>query len=193
MPLLEPPDWQEDLCWRIAARHDLDFFIDGGYRPQLTERGQRPSEARKATAPDVEMWERIVPEAERRLLVDLWLVSKRPFLEATVEEMSDVCNFGGLHVYLAPKDFDVAAQLAGFVPGPFVHEGLAGVFRPMPPLVPSQVKVYVSRDVPHGYYLSSAEPIEGLGWKPTESGQTRPEPDQALDRFMHPIREAHAD
>lgn len=196
---LEPIGWQSDLCWRLAARHGLDFYVEDDSWPRLTtkESGFRhPSETREATGAEADMWRMIVPEEERRLISEAWRLSERPLVASTPDEVYCAVCFHGPTIYLAAEDFAVARRLRGLTcltDRESLRDGLFGTFEDDSRWMSwregsAPNRIYVSRDVPHGYFISSPERIGSLHWRPPDGvRQLRPPPDDGLVLQLRPI------
>ena len=173
--MIEPIGWQYDLGFRIAARYGLRFFIESEY--SLVERGRISNENREPTGPELTMWYKIIPSNFRELLLKLW-TSEYQIIEATPEELSCALNYKKI-VYLNAADFAIARTLDDFKPEldrEALKSGKYGTFK-------NFVQIFVTRDIPQGYFYSTESRIEALNWQPSDENkrQLRPELDIKLE------------
>jgi hypothetical protein len=163
---------ETDICWRLAARYGFDFYIVQSNYAWITtkESGhQHPSENREATYQELNMWVRLVPKEERDIISKAGMYQKIQVPTATPEEVFCAIMYRSEYVYMARQDFVIVQKLEGFEPSIDREElkrGLMGRFS-----IPNQlIYVYVSRDIPHGYFLPADKEIKGLNWSNWTSG-----------------------
>lgn len=156
---LDVSGWRDDLCVRIAARHDLSFWCKDHPTPEITilESGFRnPREVRDPTFPELEMWRVIVPEKERNIISEIDNFDERPFLEAIPDEIISASRLGS-QLYLGSRDFVILRRMEGFevsVSRDDLNNNKYGVFR--------DTVINVFRDIPHGYFISVENKITSL-------------------------------
>lgn len=168
--MITPIGWEYDLGFRVAARYGLDFFITGEY--SLIERGEYRDESREPTYPEISMWHKVVPEDLRVMLSKLWRVTDRMVIDAIPEEFHSALPYRKL-VYLNGDDFTVARGLKDFKPELRRDQLKSGRFG-----THQDTTLYVSRDIPKGYFLPTDIPIPWLNWRPPAGVRAlKPEPD----------------
>ncbi len=137
-----------DILDRIAARYGLSFTISGQNVDERDEYRSRSS--REATRPELEMWAIMVPEDLRAVCDNIWAPWKGPkvmALPATPEEVYTCCLYNET-TYISAEDAAALLNLPCFEPNldrQTLLDGLIGAIH-------GEWKVYVSRQVPQGYY-----------------------------------------
>ena len=178
MPL-KPLSPEHNFQRRVARRYGLDFVITGETLEEDDEYGTHT--VREATGPEMQMWRKIVPEHIQAKLNRVWHEAQT--LEATPQELHAVLRTAPF-VYLCALDF---AALRGNPPkdqdwsinvdSASVQHGRMAQTR--------DTMVFVSREIPTGYYLALPAPDPRLNWTPPAGErQIRPE----LDNFDFELR-----
>jgi hypothetical protein len=140
-----------DILDRIAARHGLDFTVDENLG-RVDERDEyRSRSSRDATDAELQMWRLLVPEELRRVCDNIWVQhgdgKKVMALPATPEEVYSNTLYHEI-TYVSAEDAAALLGLPCFEPNldrQTLLDGLIGS-------VHGKWKVYVSRQVPQGYY-----------------------------------------
>ncbi len=139
---------------RIAARFGIDFTVDMRLRrvDERDEYGSRSS--RDATDAEVQMWAILVPEELQRVCNNIWTQhgggQKIMALSATPEEIYSNC-LHNKRTYISAEDASAILRLPCFEPNldrTTLLDGLIGS-------VHGECLVYVSRQVPQGYFHDS--------------------------------------
>jgi hypothetical protein len=143
-----------DILDRIAARFGLDFTVDVNLR-RVDERDEYGSRSRRdATDAETQMWAILVPEELQRVCDNIWVQNggeeKTMALPATPEEVYSNCSYHRF-TYISASDAGVLIGLPCFEPNldrRTLLDGLIGA-------VHGEWPVYVSRQVPQGYFHNS--------------------------------------
>lgn len=141
---------------------------------------QYPEDMREPTGPELDMWDKIVSTTDQKLISMAGSFQKIGPLRATPEEVFCAVSYYERCVYMAADDVAVLRTLDGFAPSlarDELRRGLIGTF-----LIPIEgskyvsrsapAKVFASRDVPAGYFLSADEEVDGLIWATSPVGRT---------------------
>ncbi len=157
------PIYKNDFLFRISKRYGFYFVIFEDSETILEFKESYEDNTREATGPELLMWAEIVPK-DIRDKVNKFYRGGDSEIESTLEEIISSIQFKKI-VYLSAEDFQIL-----FKNRPqnieFVNERnllQAGHFASI-----DSTKIFVSREIPKGYYLSLQEPDPMLNWKPAE-------------------------
>ena len=172
--MIEPLAAQRDFFRRVMKRYDLDFVIMNEMVEEMGEYGPEP--LRDATGPEMHMWEMLVPIFIREKIAAAYQGADLT-LDALPEEIYPVVLFHGPIVYLNAKDFAVLLRSP-----PKDDLGLGTSLEPITirellllghyatvTCNGNSTKIFVSREIPQGYFLELSDPESALNWRPTQS------------------------
>jgi len=157
---IEPLFSSDDAGFRIAARYGLNFYLIS--ESTIVEKGEYGDETREPTYPEIRMWYNIVPEYLTRLINEHWFSATMPPMDATPEEVW-CAMFAQTLVYFNAHDFVAVRRLKGFDPTTMRARLLLGCVGDFVDPQGHKTEIFVSRQIPQGYYLSVKERIPELG------------------------------
>ena len=173
--MLEPIAPERDFLRRIMRRYGLDFVIIGELVNEENEYGT--SELRDATRPELQMWYRIIPQEIQKKVNDVYILPDTDLvLEAVSEEVCGAVKYRKV-IYLNAKDFAVLRNHPpkGLESVTEKHLLLMGHVATIEEDIESPTKIFVSRQIPQGYFLSMDEPDFDLNWRPaSETRELQP-------------------
>ncbi len=184
---LQPNSPESNFLKRIARRYKLNFTIytDAGLVQEFGEYGLETS--REATDPELTMWNIIIPKDLQEKVNKAYLGGDLA-LDATVEELEEAL-LGKSIVYLSAQDFQVLITERPKGAFDFIMDRnvlLSGHVANY-----GKTKVFVSRDIPKGYYHCREVPDPMLNWQPPP-GERQIKPEiNSLDYYLEPLLAPH--
>lgn len=179
---LEPFHRETDFLRRVARRYGLDFVINDNSNilQEYGEYGWEPY--RDATSAECSMWRIIVPLDIREKVCQVYHGGDLT-LDATIDEIVEAVYLSNKVVYLNPIDFLV---LRADPPKDHNFELIneRGLLRAGHFATFGDVTIFVSRDIPQGYFLRLDEPDGLLNWLP-DSGERQVKPE--IDKWKYNI------
>jgi hypothetical protein len=149
---------ERNFLRRIMRRYRIDFII---IRETIEEgTGNEPEEVRNATSPEIQMWNRLIPE-QVRAQIDSVYTEMECSIEARPEELYEALGRGP-YTYFNPRDFAVLRANPTKNMEIVIERSalMSGWFASTP-----GTRIYVSNQIPEGYFLSLEEPDLSLNRK----------------------------
>ncbi len=170
--MLEPLCPEDDFLRRVMHRYELDFVLIGESVMEWGEYGWEP--IRDASHAEMTMWGRLLPD-DLRERVDGAHHYRRDadlILPPTLEDVTEAVAYGP-HVYLNQLDYNIVRRRPPrYWTYLYKTAGHRATWRKSLHGVRPDVDIYVSPDVPRGYFVRLEQHDRWLCWQ--ESWGSRP-------------------